>query len=78
MLGMHIPLFDAAPGRETFRHADRQRLFDLLKDFRNVLVLSGHSHTQQHVYHGKADGWNGDKPLHEYNVGANCGAFWSG
>ena len=32
---------DAAPGRETFRHADRQRLFDLLKDFRNVLVLSG-------------------------------------
>ncbi|MFI3488128.1 calcineurin-like phosphoesterase C-terminal domain-containing protein, partial [Klebsiella pneumoniae] len=50
----------------------------LLKDFRNVLVLSGHSHTQQHVYHGKADGWNGDKPLHEYNVGANCGAFWSG
>jgi hypothetical protein len=78
VLGMHIPLFDAAPGRETFRHADRQRLFDLLKDFRNVLVLSGHSHTQQHVYHGKADGWNGDKPLHEYNVGANCGAFWSG
>ena len=42
-----------------------------------MLVLSGHSHTQQHVY-GKADGWNGDKPLHEYNVGANCGAFWSG
>lgn len=78
VLGMHIPLFDAAPGRETFRHADRQRLFDLLKDFRNVLVLSGHSHTQQHVYHGKADGWNGGKPLHEYNVGANCGAFWSG
>jgi hypothetical protein len=78
VLGMHIPLFDAAPGRETFRHADRQRLFDLLKDFRNVLVLSGHSHTQQHVYHGKAEGWNGDKPLHEYNVGANCGAFWSG
>ncbi|HIE5355330.1 TPA: calcineurin-like phosphoesterase C-terminal domain-containing protein [Stenotrophomonas maltophilia] len=78
VLGMHIPLFDAAPGRESFRHADRQRLFDLLKDFRNVLVLSGHSHTQQHVYHGRAEGWHGEKPLHEYNVGANCGAFWSG
>ncbi|WP_301928733.1 metallophosphoesterase N-terminal domain-containing protein, partial [Xanthomonas fragariae] len=23
VLGMHIPLFDAAPGQETFRHADR-------------------------------------------------------
>ena len=78
VLGMHIPLFDAAPGRETFRHADRQRLFDLLKDFSNVLVLSGHSHTQQHYYHAAADGWHGEKPLHEYNVGANCGAFWSG
>ncbi|KAF1017330.1 MAG: 3',5'-cyclic adenosine monophosphate phosphodiesterase CpdA [Stenotrophomonas maltophilia] len=78
VLGMHIPLFDAAPGKETFRHTDRQRLFALLKDFHNVLVLSGHSHTQQHYYHGVAEGWQGEKPLHEYNVGANCGAFWSG
>ena len=78
VLGMHIPLFDAAPGRETFRHADRTRLFALLKDFPNVLVLSGHSHTQQHYYHGAAEGWQGSKPLHEYNVGAACGAFWSG
>ncbi|GAB3048652.1 calcineurin-like phosphoesterase C-terminal domain-containing protein [Stenotrophomonas tumulicola] len=78
VLGMHIPLFDAAPGRETFRRADRERLFALLKDFRNVLVLSGHSHAQQHYYHAAADGWHGDQPLHEYNVGANCGAFWSG
>jgi len=78
VLGMHIPLFDAAPGRETFRHADRQRLFALLAPFTNVLVLSGHSHTQQHYHHGPAEGWQGSTPLHEYNVGANCGAFWSG
>ena len=78
VLGMHIPLFDAAPGRETFRHADRTRLFALLKEFPNVLVLSGHSHTQQHYYHGAAEGWQGSRPLHEYNVGAACGAFWSG
>lgn len=78
VLSMHIPLFDAAPGRETFRHADRARLFALLKDFSNVLVLSGHSHTQQHYHHGAAEGWAGVRPLHEYNVGANCGAFWSG
>ncbi|WP_433925750.1 calcineurin-like phosphoesterase C-terminal domain-containing protein [Stenotrophomonas nematodicola] len=78
VLGMHIPLFDAEPGRETFRHADRKRLFALLKDFPNVLVLSGHSHTQRHYYHSAAEGWQGAKPLHEYNVGAACGAFWSG
>lgn len=78
VLAMHIPLFDAAPGRETFRHADRERLFALLKDFPNLLVLSGHSHTQRHVFHDAGDGWQGAKPLHEYNVGAACGAFWSG
>jgi hypothetical protein len=78
VLGVHIPFFDAGPGAETFRHVDRARLFALLKDFPHVLLLSGHSHTQQHVYHGAASGWHGSVPLHEYNVGAVCGAFWSG
>lgn len=78
VLAMHIPLFDAAPGRETFRHADRDRLFALLREFPHVLVLSGHSHAQRHVYHDAAVGWHGAAPLHEYNVGAACGAFWSG
>jgi 3',5'-cyclic-AMP phosphodiesterase len=78
VLGVHIPFFDAKPGVETFRHADRARLFALLKEFPHVLLLSGHSHTQQHVYHGAASGWHGSVPLHEYNVGAVCGAFWSG
>ncbi|WP_369938874.1 calcineurin-like phosphoesterase C-terminal domain-containing protein [Xanthomonas medicagonis] len=78
VLGMHIPLFDAAPGKESFRHADRARLFALLQEFPHVLVLSGHSHTQRHYYHDADDGWRGAQPLHEYNVGAACGAFWSG
>ncbi|KRA70807.1 calcineurin phosphoesterase [Lysobacter sp. Root667] len=78
VIGVHIPFFDAAPGRETFRHADRERLFALLRDFPHVLLLSGHGHVQRHVYHGAKDGWHGAAPLHEYNVGAACGAFWSG
>src|SRR5690606_32761312 len=77
VLGMHIPLFDTG-GRGSFRAADRRRLFALLRDHPRVLVLSGHSHTQRHHWHGPADGWNGSAPLHEYNVGAVCGAFWSG
>ncbi len=78
VLAMHIPLFDAEPGRETFRHADRARLFALLRDFPHVLVLSGHSHAQRHWYHGADEGWQGRQPLHEYNVGAACGSYWSG
>jgi len=78
VIGVHIPFFDAVPGKETFRRADRERLFAMLQDFPDVLLLSGHSHTQRHVLHDAATGWHGAKPLHEYNVGAACGAFWSG
>ncbi|MGY0559631.1 calcineurin-like phosphoesterase C-terminal domain-containing protein [Luteimonas sp. A277] len=78
VLMVHMPLFDTAPGRETFRHADRERLFALLQRFPKLLVLSGHRHTLQHVFHGPESGWHGAEPLHEFNVGAASGAFWSG
>ncbi len=78
VIGVHIPLFEPASGRKTFRHADRARLFALLKDFPRLLLLSGHSHTQRHVFHAAASDWHGSQPLHEYSVGAACGAFWSG
>ena len=63
---MHIPLFET-DGRDTFRDADRERLFALLRAFPHVLVLSGHMHTQQHWRHDASTGWHGAAPLHEYN-----------
>jgi hypothetical protein len=30
------------------------------------------------VFHDAASGWHGAAPLHEYNVGAACGSYWSG
>ena len=71
VVGAHIPFFQ-------MRAADRERLFALLRDFPHVLLLSGHTHQQRHVFHDADDGWHGAQPLHEYNVGAACGAFWSG
>jgi C terminal of Calcineurin-like phosphoesterase/N terminal of Calcineurin-like phosphoesterase/Calcineurin-like phosphoesterase len=80
IVAMHIPLFDTdvKQERDTFRNADRQRLFELLKDFENVVMLTAHTHMQQHFFHDAIHGWKGSKPLHEYNVGTACGAFWSG
>ncbi|WP_295360879.1 calcineurin-like phosphoesterase family protein [Arenimonas sp.] len=77
VIAAHIPFFDE-PGRETFRRADRERLFALLAPFEKVLLLSGHGHVQRHHRHGPADGWSSATPLHEYNVGAACGGYWSG
>jgi len=77
VVALHIPLFEEA-GKDSFRDADRARLFALLRDFPHVLVLSAHSHAQRHVFHDAAGGWQGAAPLHEYNVGATCGSYWSG
>lgn len=78
VLAAHIPFFDPDPARETFRRSDRERLFALLRDFPKVLLLTAHTHMQMHHFHGAGDGWHGPQPLHEYNVGTTCGAFWSG
>ena len=78
VLAMHIPLFDPVPGVETFRRPDRARLFTLLQPFPKLLVLSAHTHQQMHVFHDASTDWHGATPLHEYNVGAACGAYWSG
>jgi len=80
VIAAHIPWF-AVPelyDSEPVRRADRERLFALLREFPHVLLLSGHSHAQRHVFHGPEAGWHGIEALHEYNVGAASGALWSG
>ena len=79
VLLVHIPWFSPNPmNAETFRAADRARLFALLQDRPHNLWLSGHTHYQRHVFHGAAEGWRGAQPLHEYNVAAASGSFWGG
>ena len=79
VLLMHIPWFYPNPSRvQTFRAADRGRLFALFADRPHVLWLSGHTHYQRNVFHTADDGWTGAQPLHEYNVAAACGGFWGG
>lgn len=76
VLAFHIPLLHH--NENAFRNADRQRLFDLLKDYPNVLAMSAHTHLQRHNFYGKKDGWEGVKPFHEYNAGTTSGDWYSG
>lgn len=78
VIAAHIPFFQTKSDRETFRSADRKRLFALLAPFKDVLLLTAHSHTQTQVSHGPDTDWFGAGRLYEYNAGATCGAFWSG
>lgn len=76
VLAFHIPLVHK--NSDIFRNEDRQRLFDILKDFPNTVSLSAHTHYQQQNFYGKAEGWHQDTPHHEYNVGTTSGDWYSG
>ncbi|WP_031529625.1 calcineurin-like phosphoesterase C-terminal domain-containing protein [Dyadobacter crusticola] len=77
VLAYHIPLHEEGEG-DAFRDEDRNRLFAILKDYPNTLALSAHTHLQRQNFHGTKAGWNGTKPLHEYNAGTTSGDWYSG
>jgi Predicted phosphohydrolases len=76
VLAFHIPL--QHENEDAFRNADRQRLFDLLKDYPHTLSMSAHTHLQRQNFYGEADGWKQAKPHHEYNAGTTSGDWYSG
>ncbi|SEK26168.1 calcineurin-like phosphoesterase C-terminal domain-containing protein [Parapedobacter koreensis] len=76
VLAFHIPLLHENEG--SFRNADRQRLFDLLKDFPYTFSMSAHTHLQRQNFYGREAGWHQDKPHHEYNAGTTSGDWYSG
>jgi hypothetical protein len=78
VISAHIPFFQTKDDAETFRSADRRRLFKLLAPFRDVLLLTAHSHAQNIVQHGPDSDWHGVGRLFEYNAGASCGGYWAG
>lgn len=77
VMAFHIPLFLEDYGR-TFRVDDRERLFDLLKDYPHTLSLSAHTHMQQFHFFDADDDWKRIEPHPHYNVGTTSGDWWSG
>ena len=76
VLAFHIPISE--PHGDPFRDADREKLFELLKDYPNTLSLSAHTHLQKHDFMKKEDGWQQSEPHHHYNVGTTSGDWYSG
>ncbi len=75
ILAMHIPLFEEG---DSFRDADRERLFELLADYPNTMSFSAHTHYQRQDFFGKEAGWKQDKPHHHYNIGTPSGDWYKG
>ncbi|WP_423129809.1 calcineurin-like phosphoesterase C-terminal domain-containing protein [Gaoshiqia sp. Z1-71] len=77
VLAFHIPISEPDEG-DSFRDEDRNRLFELLKDFPYTLSLSAHTHLQRQDFFFGEDGWLQQKPHHHYNVGTTSGDWYSG
>lgn len=76
VLAFHIPLREGEG--DSYRDTDRAQLFDLLKEYPHTLSLSAHTHIQRQDYFGAEDGWQRERPHHEYNVGTTSGDWYSG
>lgn len=76
VVAFHIPISE--PNGDPFRDKDRERLFDLLKDYPHTLSLSAHSHLQRHDFMGSEYGWKQKEAHHHYNVGTTSGDWYSG
>ncbi len=78
VVAFHIPIFTQNTPDRTFRIEDRDRLFDLLRDYPNTLSLSAHTHLQRFHFFDVEEGWNRTEPHMHYNVGTTGGDWWSG
>ncbi len=75
---MHIPIRTFL-GTEAYQNlANREALFRLLEGRRHTVSFSGHTHTTEHHYFGRDDGWTGETPHHHHVLTALSGSWWSG
>lgn len=79
VVSMHIPLVSfETPGSPADTTDDHDRLLALLSGHPNTVSFAGHSHTTEHHYLGRDDGFDGDNPHHHHVLTAFCGSWWSG
>ena len=78
VLAFHIQMMPEREEDDHFRMEDRKKLFEVLKPFENVLMMSAHTHKQTQILYNKGDGWEGAADLHEYNAGTTSGDWYSG
>ena len=77
-LAMHSPLetyIADAPGVTT---QDRRSLFGILSGRPNLYAVAGHTHTTEHLYFDREDGFRGPGEFHHHILATVSGSWWSG
>ncbi len=69
VLMMHIPIL---------RLANREPLYDLLKDRPHTFSISAHAHEQMQFFLTREQGWKGEQPHHHLVHATVSGSWWCG
>ncbi len=78
VLNTHIPLFSPLSDAGSINTVNREALFKLLENRQRLVALSAHTHYIDQLQLGLEHGWQGEATFDNINVGAACGAWWSG
>ena len=76
VIGTHAPLWSAT--RRNKLTGNIQALFDVLKDRKWIVAVSGHTHYNNHHFFTEEEGWEGDGEFHSHNTVTVSGSWWSG
>ncbi|MDJ0865196.1 MAG: calcineurin-like phosphoesterase family protein [Myxococcota bacterium] len=77
-LAMHAPLRTYLHDLPRANTQDRRDLFRLLEGREHLYAVAGHSHTTEHHYFGRDDGFPGPGELHHHVLTTVSGSWWSG
>ncbi len=82
VISKHIPLLtlsDRHPESGGYATIENiSALYDLLRDRKQILALSGHTHKTEVIQLDESHGWTGEGEFWNINPGAACGAWWTG
>ena len=78
VLMMHIPIHTDYSTSDNMILVNRDKLFEIIQSRKHLLALSGHLHVIENLKLGPNCGWNNATPFYSMNLGAGCGAWWSG
>ena len=78
VLTMHIPIHTEYSTSDNMILVNRDKLFEILQSRKHLLALSGHLHDIENLKLNQKCGWNAETPFYSMNLGAGCGAWWSG
>jgi len=78
VINTHIPIKSPLSDAASVNLTNRTELFTILEKRPHLLALSAHMHYIDHLELTEQQGWMGEATFYNINVGAGCGAWWSG